>query len=145
MFSVFEKSPFVRDLKFKRCVRKYKNRKCPQNPTLTVVEHIGPWMPKIQCLKWLAEERKWDNLRIWHSPYLPNCSSWTLLLSKLRRSSGLTGTEPDRKERRQGTGNHEHGWKKVQIVNWLLGISLERDFERGFIAFALSSLPQRLG
>lgn len=66
MFSVFEKSPFVTDLKFKRCVMKYKNRKCPQNPTLTVVEHIGPWMPKIQRLKWLEEERKCDNLRIWH-------------------------------------------------------------------------------
>lgn len=42
MFSVFEKIPFVTHLKFKRCVIKYKNRKCPQNPALTVVEHIGP-------------------------------------------------------------------------------------------------------
>lgn len=47
MFSVFENTPFVTRLKFKRCVIKYKNRKCPQNPTLTVIEHIGPRMPKI--------------------------------------------------------------------------------------------------
>lgn len=71
---------FVTDVKFKRCVMKYKNRKCPQNPALTVIEHIGPWMPKIQCLTWLEEERKWDNLRIWHCLYLPDCSNWILSL-----------------------------------------------------------------
>lgn len=75
MSSVFEKFPLVTDLKFERCIIKYKNRECPPNPTLTVVEHTGPWMPKIQCLKGWEEKRKWDNLRIWHYLYLPDCSN----------------------------------------------------------------------